>query len=156
MNDPYICRINAGRVTTLKTFLKRLYRMLLAFFLSFHNFGMQVLVFFYKIFIMQQLTFKKSKISSHSIERFGPCSHFKKIKFCNILRVVADFTLKIQYFLKSVETKLFYGLPQNFRFLKVIVRKLIFWGKNLKGYIGKVSKYRKNANNFLYRHFEEV
>ena len=40
MNDPYTCRIKAGRVTTLKTFLKRLYRMLLAFFSSFHTFGM--------------------------------------------------------------------------------------------------------------------
>ena len=29
MNDPYTCRIKAGRVTTLKNFLKRLYRMLL-------------------------------------------------------------------------------------------------------------------------------
>ena len=33
---------------------------------------------------------------------------------------------------------------------------LIFWGKNLKVYISKVRKYKKNANDGMYRHFREV
>ena len=32
---------------------------------------------------------------------------------------------------------------------------LIFWRKNMKAYIAKVVKYRKNANNSIYRLFKE-
>ena len=35
----------------------------------------------------------------------------------------------------------------------ITIMLLIFWGKNLKVYNAKVSKYKKNDNNSLYRHF---
>ena len=47
-----------------QNFLKRLYRMLLAFFLSLHNFRMQVLGFFRKILIMQQLPVQNQNFQS--------------------------------------------------------------------------------------------
>ena len=120
------------RGTTLKNFLKRLYRMLLAFFLSLQSFGMQVnpqnglpvgarnakwiffrsqYHYFWNGFTHQDC--KKQTILSIDVQLW-------------IVPILKDY-----YVLNILKT-------------------------NLKVYIAKICKYKKNANDGMYRHFREV
>ena len=117
MNDPYTCRIKAGRVTTLKNFLKRLYRMLLAFILSLHTFGMQVLGFFYKILIMQQLPLKIQNFKSIH-KTVWPLQSLKNLNFATYNWSLGLFDIENLTFVEDCRNQTVLWIDLKFQILR--------------------------------------